>query len=179
MRRRFPLHLVPALLAAVTGVLAPRTARAQLPPPVPAAPSIATGTRLRVTLDDDPARTGALTGRLLGSGDLHLVLDTRSRQWTLPWSQVRGVEVGERRSAWDAAARGAGVGALIGASIAVMTPSFGGALVDGWSSGYDDERPPSRGAASAATIASGAAVGLVVGLLLDRERWTAIALPGR
>ena len=179
MRRRLLLHVVPALLATVPAMLPPRAAGAQLPLPIPAAPTIATGTRLRVTLDDELARTGPLTGRLLDNEDAHLVLDTRSRQWTLRWSQVREVEVGERRSVWSAAGRGAGAGALVGASVALITPTFGTLLLDGWSSGYDDGRTPSRGASVAASVAGGAAVGFVVGAILNRERWTAIAIPGR
>ena len=180
MRRRILLHVVlPALLATAPGVLVARVAHAQLPLPIPAAPSIATGTRLRVTLDDELARTGPLTGRLLDNEDAHLVLDTRSRQWTLRWSQVRGVEVAERRSLWTAAGRGAGGGALVGATVAIITPALGDLLLDGWSSGYDDRRPPTRGASFAASVAGGAVAGFVVGAILNRERWTAVALPGR
>lgn len=179
MRRRILLHVVSALLAPAPCVLAPRVAHAQLPLPIPAAPSIATGTRLRVTLDDELARMGPLTGRLLDNEDAHLVLDTRSRQWTLRWSQVRGVEVGERRSIWTAAGRGAGAGALVGATVAIITPTFGDLLLDGWGSGYDDRRPPSRATSFAASVAGGAAVGFVVGAILNRERWTAVTLPGR
>ena len=172
-----PTSFVRTTLVSAALAIATRAA-AQPVSAVPAAPTLASGTRLRVTLMHAPD-TGPLVGRLVASEDSHLLLDTRAHRWTLRWSQVQDVEVAERRPMLVAAGRGAAGGALVGALFAAATPGLGGMLLERWSSRFDDDRLPSNAADAAMTVTTAAAIGFVTGALLNREKWTSIPLPGR
>lgn len=166
------------LLQVIAAVAAAALARAQGVAPTPVAPTIATGSHLRVTVEGD-ARVGPLVGHLVTSEDTHLVLDTHTHRWTLRWSQLRLVEVAERRPTMVAAGRGAAGGALVGAVVSAATPGLGAMLLERWTATYHDGNQPGTVADHLMTVATSAAIGFVAGALWNREKWTSLPLPGR
>jgi len=97
-----------------------------------------------------------------------VLVSSRAGTWTIPWSTVTSMEVATaRRSPWVAGLRGGVIGLLIG-------------LLTGGISDVIHELPPEelygRPLTPRAGAALGAGIGVVIGLVAARERWTPVAL---
>lgn len=177
MPRPFGRALRTRLVAACALALVAAPAGAQLPVPAPAAPQVTVGQRLRLGFHEE-SRTGALVGRLTQQDATHMSLDTRSRVWTLSWSQLRTVEVSHPRSLPAAAGRGAVAGALVFMSaIALRAMTDTRPARDEFDAPRLDAEQPSVGRELRRAALWGAGLGLVVGATFNRERWEPVAMP--
>lgn len=153
MKRQKGAMVLAALLSLAAGL------QAQDPTPV-------RGARVRVQTELRRQQIGFLT---MMNADSVVVRDVRGAPTqTFYAPEVRRLDVSTGRSSFTGAARGAGVGLLMG--------GISGALAGSRSSGTEPQDVmTAMGAVMGA--GAGAAIGIIAGALIGAERWTLIAWP--